>query len=122
MTKREQLFALSGGYFIRKDSKSGVEDVPEAREYFKELAKLNNLQFLEDDKTISVGDRVWIKPYLHKEERCKVIFTPTAYKVFIREHTLHGESHKNVFLTDNGFYTIAFDGTKIEYELKANNE
>ena len=118
MTKKEQLFALSGKCFVRRQEKNTIEDIPEAQEYFKELAKLNNLQYSEDDKTISVADRVWIKPYLHREERCKVVFTPSAYKVFIRDHTLHGESHKNVFLTDNGFYTVAFDGTKIEYELE----
>lgn len=119
MTKKERLFKMSGKAFIRTTPKCPcIEDIPDMQRVFKKLAEDNGLTYEEDDHHIAVGDRFWMKPTLHRSERCKVIFTPTSYKVFIGKHTLHGGAHKDVVITPRGFFTVAYDGTKIEYIME----
>jgi hypothetical protein len=122
MTKKEQLFSMSGKAFVRITEGACLEDVPSMQKIYKAMALANNLTYEEDDSHIAVGGRFWMKPLFKRRERCKVVFTPTSYKVFIGKHTLHGGKHKDVFITPSGFFTIAYDGTKIEYIMEDKHE
>jgi len=122
MTKKERLFQISGKAFYRVAEGEAVEDIPFMQALFKKAAEDNGLTYEEDDKHIAVGGRFWMKPLLKRREQCKVVFTPTSYKVFVGKHTLHGGTHKDVYITPSGFFTIAYDGTKIEYTLEDKHE
>jgi hypothetical protein len=123
MTKKERLFKMSGKAFIRTTPKCPcIEDIPDMQRVFKKLAEDNGLTYEEDDHHIAVGDRFWMKPTLHREEKCKVIFTPTSYRVYIGSRILNGDKHKDCILTDTGFYVIAYNGSQINYTLEETHE
>jgi hypothetical protein len=119
MTKKERLFSMSGKTFIRTTPKCPcIEDIPDMQRVFKKLAEDNGLTYEEDAHHIAVGDRFWMKPTLHRTERCKVVFTPTSYRVYIGSRIINGDKHKDCILMDKGFYVIAYNGSKIEYILE----
>lgn len=123
MTKKERLLSMSGKAFIRTTPKCPcIEDIPDMQRVFKKLAEDNGVLYTEDDTKIEVGNRFWMKPTLHREEKCKVIFTPSSYKVYIGKHILHGDKHKDCILTDTGFYVIAYNGSQINYTLEDKHE